>query len=45
MPNAELILDSSERFIQVSIDPNYLITGAVIEQFTFMRQMFMNLKT
>lgn len=39
MPNAELILDTSERFIQISIDSNYLLTGAVVEQCTCMRQM------
>lgn len=49
MPNAELrplvevsnetILDTSERFIQISIDSNYLLTVAVVEQCTCMRQM------
>ena len=39
MPTAELILDTSERFIQISIDSSYTVTGAVVEQCTCMRQM------
>ena len=39
MPNAELVLDTSERFISITVNENYLITGVVVEQCTCMRQM------
>lgn len=39
MPNAELVLDTSERFISITVNENYFITGVVVEQCTCMRQM------
>ena len=39
MLNAELKLDSTERFISILIDSCYVITGAIIEQNTCMRQL------
>ena len=39
MPTAELIMDTSERFILINIDENYIIAGVVIEQCTCTRQM------
>lgn len=41
---ADLMLNASERLISILIDSNYVITGAVIEQWKYMRQMIFLIK-